>query len=198
MQRAFPALLIFALLGSSGFALHAWGQYQLHSAQGAAHALQQQRQATAAELSQLQHGLPQIQQDIADFETATLHGWWKAEDRLQFSDSLARLAQSLRLQKLEYGVAPREVFVTVGAGVGAPGGQWLRSPLELQLGLQHEGQLLSFVESFPMLPGGMPVIRECAFSRPQVGAAAANLIALCKGVLYSHVPVPANHKLPSR
>ncbi len=188
-ERGLPAALIFALLSCAGLGLTWWGHSTLENTRAQTRALRQQQQGSAAELHQLQDKLPQIKQDLADYELATLHGWWKAEDRMRFSEGLARLAQNLRLQKLEYGVAPREPFAAPGnPATNAAGGPWLRSPLELQLGLQHEGQLLSFVESFPNLLGAVPVLHECSISRPQNADGSSNLLATCKGTLYSIAP----------
>ncbi len=188
-ERSLPAALIFALLSCAGLGLYWWGHSTLESTRAQARALHQQQQGSAAELHQLQDKLPQIKQDIADYELATLHGWWKAEDRMRFAEGLARLAQNLHLQKLEYGVAPREPFANPAhPGNTAASEPWLRSPLELQLGLQHEGQLLSFVEGFPNLLGGVPVLHECSLSRPQYADGNGNLLATCKGALYSIAP----------
>lgn len=194
LQRGLPALLIFCALTAAGVGLHLWGQSALQDARMNAQQAQKERQSAAAELNQLQNNLPQIKHDIEDYELARMRGIWTAEDRLRFSEGLARMAQSQGLQSLEYGVAPREIFVASDPKDPASG-QWLRSAIEIQLGLLHEEQLLKFVEGFPYLLGGAPVLQECNVSLSQqnpggAGSVGGNLIANCKGVLYSFLGAP--------
>ena len=59
----------------------------------------------------------------------------------------------------------------------------------------QEEQLLKFVEGFPYLLGGAPVLQECNVSLSQqnpggAGSVGGNLIANCKGVLYSFLGAP--------
>lgn len=184
-QRTLPALLIFCALAGLGVALHIWGQLALNHVRMAAQQAQQERQSTAAELNQLQHHLPQIKRDLEDYELAQMRGTWAAENRLRFSEGLARLAQDLGLQSLEYGVAPRGIFVASDPQ-DPTRGQWLHSAIEIQAGALHEEQLLRFIEGFPFLLGGAPVLQECSVSPPQQNPAeSGNLMMRCKGMLYS-------------
>ncbi|TAK91491.1 MAG: hypothetical protein EPO06_04415 [Burkholderiaceae bacterium] len=180
VERSVPAAAIFLLLCAAGAGLAWWGRSALADARSHFRAAMQNQQGSAAELRQLQAGLPHIKQDIADYDVAAQKGGWAAEDRRRFSEDLTQLAQALRLQKLEYSVAPQEAYAANGSA-----GHWMRSPLEVQLGLQHEGQLLSFAEAFPTLPGGLPVLHSCRIARPQNGDGKGNLLAECKGSLYS-------------
>lgn len=191
LQRLFPALLIFSVLAGAGAGLHGWGQSMLQQARTEAQQSQQERQRAMVELNQLQDNLPQIKRDSEDYELAQMRGIWAAEDRLRFSEGLARLAQSHGLQSLEYGVAPREIFVAADPKEPAQG-QWLRGSIEMQLGLLHEEQLLRFAEGFPYLLGGAPVLQECTVSLPQNPAenGGGNIVASCKGVLYSFLGAP--------
>lgn len=200
-KRIFPALFIFCSLVGIGLVAHLWTQTLLNQTRINLQNARQERQTIATEFEQLQRNLPRIKQDIQDYEMAQQRGVWNAENRLRFSEGLVQLAQNSRLQRLEYGVAPREVFI---ANSETQKGQWLHSAVEIQFDAPHEGHLLRFIESFPFLPGGIPILQECRVEHAPKALGISLLTANCKGVLYSFVgvgdrataPGALNHREP--
>lgn len=110
-----------------------------------------------------------------------------ADQRLQWVQALRSSAASLGLPYLRYTTGPQEVFSApwLVAGISAP---VFDSPMDLQLGLVHEVDLLRLLDKLAESPGLFHV-RSCKLERLERNTAAesnqANLNGSCQLAWFS-------------
>lgn len=109
------------------------------------------------------------------------------DQRLQWVQALRSSAESLGLPYLRYTTGPQEVFTApyLMAGISAP---VFDSPMDLQLGLVHEVDLLRLLDKLATSPGLFHV-RSCKLERLEHNTAAesnqANLSGSCQLAWFS-------------
>lgn len=110
------------------------------------------------------------------FAAAFERGWWQPQNRLDWLESADRFAKELGLPLLRYQLSPQQ------NDNQANGLNLLRTAIQLELGLVHEGQLLDFWRLMENAKLGLLSLESCRFWRSQASPVPgqANLQASCK------------------
>lgn len=165
-------------------------------------ALEAERQALAGieqERQELISRREAREQFSAVYRELTASGIVGPDQRLQWVQSLRSSTSSLGLPYVRYSTGPQDVFTApyLMAGISAP---VMKSPMELQLGLVHELDLLRLLDKLEEYPGLFHV-EACQLERLEGNRAAesdrANLSGSCQLNWFS-IPVgsslaAANH-----
>ncbi len=119
------------------------------------------------------------EQYAARFLDMSERGWIGSEQRLEWIESLQQINADLRLPRLAY---------EIGEQVPAEGHRndnlrLQRTPMQLDLGLLHEGDLLALLDRLDREGEGLLSVRRCSLSRAQervrLDAGATNVRAEC-------------------
>lgn len=160
-------------------------------------ALEMERQALASieqERRELTSRRQAREQFSAMYRDLVAGGIVGPDQRLQWVQALRSSTSNLGLPYLRYSTGPQEAFTApyLVAGISAP---VMSSPMELQLGLVHEGDLLRLLDNLEKFPGLFHV-RSCNLERPERNtppeSSQANLSGSCQLAWFS---IPAGGSL---
>jgi hypothetical protein len=120
------------------------------------------------------------QEYAARFLDMRERGWVGAERRLEWIETLQRINADLRLPRLAYEIGEQ----VPGEGYGRGGDLDLRrTPMSLELGLLHGGDVLTLLQRLEQEGKGLMTATRCELSRAQqrvrLDAGASNIRAQC-------------------
>jgi cell division protein FtsL len=99
-------------------------------------------------------------------------GFFGAEDRLSWAETLKRTAHLLKLPELKYSISPQQQVSGLGEGL-APSLQLSQSVMNIEAGLLHDGDFITLSEQLSLAPGLFRVLgcdlqkeNEIALTKP--------------------------------
>ncbi len=173
LLRLWPALLPAAL----GIAAACWGWQEASRATLA-------RDLSREKLQQMRQGLGKAGADAAELQQARqrlqalqAQGFFAGENRLEWVELLRQTRNRLAIPAMQYEFQPQRPLED-GQG------HFLVSPMQLQLGLNHELELQPFLEALSSRSQALVLVRECELQRnpgrPQPPQPGPNIVARCK------------------
>lgn len=154
--------LLGALLLSAAGGLIAWWSA------GEADRAQRERDAAAAHKNQLEQRLRQARTEEQELkaQTQTFLAWQAAgitgeEKRLEWTEALRNIQHNLHLPGMTYEFGIQTPLENVSGAAYA----WFGSPLRLQLGLLHEGDLLRTLSAIEREAPALVLTRSCKLAR---------------------------------
>lgn len=99
-------------------------------------------------------------------------GFFGAEDRLSWAETLKRTAHLLKLPELKYSISPQQRVDNLGEGL-PPSLQLSQSVMNIEAGLLHDGDFITLSEQLALAPGLFRVLgcdlqkeKEIALTKP--------------------------------
>ncbi len=115
-------------------------------------------------------------------------GWWQPQNRIAWLEAARASAEQLGLPRIGYRLQPQEIDDTQG--------DWnlIRTAIDLDMGLVHEGQLLAFWHAIDSSGLGFFSLEACRIERgtDQPAPRQVNLTANCKMDWYAIVKEAAS------
>ena len=148
------------------------------------HKARLERDAAAQAKAQVEQRLRQVRTEEQDIKTRTQQfldlehaGITGPEKRLDWTEQLRDLQHQLRLPAMSYELGPQVALESVSGNAYA----FYSSPLNIQLRLLHEEDLLNFLNRLQREAKAMVLVRSCRVSRlpPAGGNDATQLGAEC-------------------
>ncbi|MDD3481563.1 hypothetical protein [Azovibrio restrictus] len=176
-RRLWPILLQALALVALGIGPACWGWQE---ASRAAQARDQSRD----KLEQIRQRLEQARAEAAELQQAgqrlqalQAQGLFTRENRLEWVELLRQTRDHLAIPAMQYEFQPQHPLED-GQG------QFLVSPMQLQLGLNHELELPPFLHSLSSHSRALVLARECELQRnpgrPQPPEPGPNILVRCK------------------
>jgi len=125
------------------------------------------------------------QQYAARFRAMAERGWIGPEQRLSWIEALQRINKDLELPVLHYQIDQQRMVPLDGASFDTRNLQLYRTPMTLEIGAPHEGDVIELLERMAERGRGIAVVDHCALRRGgrsgqvRMDAGAQNVHATC-------------------
>lgn len=179
LQWAIAFLVAMAAVGGASV----WTTQQLKKSSEKAF-----REATAArrdmqtKLARASEEQQELRDKIERFQALKARGYIGPEQRLDWIEAIARIKAARGILKLDYEFAPqRPADASLLPGGAAAGGfEVMSSPMQLQILLLHEGELLTFIGELRSAVQALVKVRSCTVERIAPGSAGRGNLAQLK------------------
>ncbi|MBI4988900.1 MAG: hypothetical protein HZC23_08790 [Rhodocyclales bacterium] len=126
----------------------------------------------------------EIKQKIARFNELSARGIFGEEQRLDWVEQIRQIKQARKLFDIQYEIAPQQLADAVTVPGRSANFEYLASPMQVQMKLLHEDDLLNFLADLRSTAKAYLRVRKCDVSRlPRVpserGSVAPQLSADC-------------------
>lgn len=158
--------LAAAVLMIAAGAAAVFASLQIRQAEEKSHkAALAQRSESQGKLSRAREEEQEIKQKIARFNDLTARGIIGDERRIDWVEQIRQIKQARKLFDIQYEIAPQQPADAVIAPGRSAGFDFLSSPMQLQMKLLHEDDLLVFLADLRSVAKAYIRVRKCDVSR---------------------------------
>lgn len=164
LQWAIAFLVIMAAIGGGSV----WTTHQLKiSSEKAFKEAAAARRDMQTRLARASEEQQELRDKIERFQALKTRGYIGPEQRLDWIEAIARIKAARGILKLDYEFAPQRPADAglLPGGASAGGFEIMSSPMQLQLQLLHEGELLTFLAELRNTVQALVKVRSCTIER---------------------------------
>ncbi len=177
LRQLWPTLLLALVLAALGIAPAYWGWQEAGRAAQARDQSREKLQQIRLRLDKARAEAAELQQAGQRLQALQAQGFFARENRLEWVELLRQTRNRLAIPAMQYEFQPQRALED-GQG------RFLASPMQLQLGLNHELELQPFLQALSSRSRALVLARECELQRnpgrPQPPQPGPNILARCK------------------